>query len=290
MSAVATGDTASWVGNRIRQTRERSALSQGELARRLHKTQTAVSYWESGKRSPGLDVLLDLARIFDKDVAWFLPRTEARRSLQEALRATTQRLGLHGLAEDLERVVDTIRNHALPEPELEVDSDRPVEAAREMLAKAALAGPPVGVEALGRRCGVTTTRASLDAAIAGALIVLDDGAVIAINEPPPAGRGQFDISRELTQRFFVAHQLGHYLLGHCDHVYLHFNSTIENGDPPGYDWRHERDANDFAAELLMPATFVKIAAGEEEFVEPLAERFRVSPLAMAYRLINLGLR
>jgi transcriptional regulator with XRE-family HTH domain len=287
---VATPDTATWVGNRIRQTRERLGLSQGELARRLHKTQTAVSYWESGKRSPGLDALLDLARIFDKDVAYFLPRAETRQSLQAALRATAERLELHGLDDDLERIVDAARGTGPPQPELEIASDRPVEAAQELLAKAAVAGPPVDVEALARRCGVATIRAPFDAAVAGALIALGGGAVIAINEPPRPGGRRFDIEHRTTQRFFVGHQLGHHVLGHCDRVYLHFSSTAEHGDPPGYDWRHERDANDFAAELLMPAAFVKVAAREEEFVEPLAERFGVSPLAMAYRLISLGLR
>jgi len=287
---ASSADTATWVGSRIRQTRERLGLSQGELARRLDKTQTAVSYWESGKRSPSLEILLDLARIFDKDVAYFLPPTETRRSLQATLKATAERFELRGLDRDLARIVDAARSEPPPEGELTIVSDRPVDAAQELIAKAGVTEPPVDVEDLARRCRVAIVRGAFDPAVAGALVPLEHGALLAINEPPDSASRRFGTAQRITQRFFVAHQLGHRVLGHFDDVDVHFNSTVEHGDPPGFDWRFERDANDFAAELLMPAAFIKVATREEEFVEPLAERFEVSPLAMAYRLISLGLR
>lgn len=36
----------------VRQIRERLRLTQDELAERLGTTQTAISYWEAGKRTP----------------------------------------------------------------------------------------------------------------------------------------------------------------------------------------------------------------------------------------------
>jgi len=49
-------------GALIRQARERAVLSQEALAGRLGVTQTAVSYWEAGKRDPGV---AELERIAD---------------------------------------------------------------------------------------------------------------------------------------------------------------------------------------------------------------------------------
>ncbi|MGY3230093.1 Zn-dependent peptidase ImmA (M78 family) [Luteibacter sp. HA06] len=53
--------------------------------------------------------------------------------------------------------------------------------------------------------------------------------------------------------------------------------------------RMEREADQFAAELLMPADDVKqkIAAGETS-LSALAAQFGVSALAMKYRVQNLG--
>jgi Zn-dependent peptidase ImmA (M78 family) len=61
----------------------------------------------------------------------------------------------------------------------------------------------------------------------------------------------------------------------------------------------ERDANAFAAELLMPADLVmaslrrlwhqRPALRLDGAVDDLADEFDVSPQAMRYRLVNLGL-
>lgn len=40
------------VGNEVRKLREKLRLTQAELAQRLGVTQTCVSYWEAGIRSP----------------------------------------------------------------------------------------------------------------------------------------------------------------------------------------------------------------------------------------------
>lgn len=49
------------LGQRIRALRGTAGISQGALAEAVGVTQTAVSYWESGKRQPGLDDLRLLA-------------------------------------------------------------------------------------------------------------------------------------------------------------------------------------------------------------------------------------
>jgi Zn-dependent peptidase ImmA (M78 family) len=51
----------------------------------------------------------------------------------------------------------------------------------------------------------------------------------------------------------------------------------------------EREANVFAAELLMPQTEVRAAIAIGAGVSELAARFGVSDVALAWRLFNLGL-
>jgi Zn-dependent peptidase ImmA (M78 family) len=63
----------------------------------------------------------------------------------------------------------------------------------------------------------------------------------------------------------------------------------------GNDWQ-EIEANAFGAALLMPAELVreeikqrKLVLDDEDDLSTLAKQFHVSPAAMSYRLINLGL-
>ena len=57
----------------------------------------------------------------------------------------------------------------------------------------------------------------------------------------------------------------------------------------------EIEANRFAAELLMPETMLtddlrgkKLDIENDELIRELADRYRVSPQALTYRLVNLG--
>lgn len=88
------------------------------------------------------------------------------------------------------------------------------------------------------------------------------------------------------QRFTVAHELGHFVLGH---------GTSPRDYPTSFgagtsDWR-EREANQFAAEILMPAETVRnvVMRGYASTVNELASMFGVSTLAMGYRLDNIGM-
>lgn len=52
------------IGSPIRALREQLGWSQSDLAAKLGKTQTAISYWENGSREPGLDDVRALAAAF----------------------------------------------------------------------------------------------------------------------------------------------------------------------------------------------------------------------------------
>lgn len=87
----------------------------------------------------------------------------------------------------------------------------------------------------------------------------------------------------VRQRFTVAHELGHYALGHEDSP-RDAGNFYANKDPC------ERMANRFAAELIMPASVVQRHYNSGNVtVESLAQLFGVSKDAMGFRLINLGL-
>ncbi|SFU93664.1 ImmA/IrrE family metallo-endopeptidase [Pseudoduganella namucuonensis] len=89
----------------------------------------------------------------------------------------------------------------------------------------------------------------------------------------------------VRRRFTVAHELGHFILGHQD---------APRDYPDSFGSKNnslvERQANQFAAELLMPAKVVKAMAFTGlTSVEALAEAFAVSKVAMGHRLSNLSL-
>lgn len=90
----------------------------------------------------------------------------------------------------------------------------------------------------------------------------------------------------LRQNFSVAHELGHY--------FLHKKSFV---DEPEYFWRitpekqqEEAEANEFAANLLMPEDIFKKRWEEtKSSPEELSDEFLVSVSAIIYRAKNLKL-
>lgn len=61
------------VGGKLRALRRGRGWSQEDLAGRLDRTQTAVSYWEAGKRAVGWEDLLNICDVFDVPPSHFLP-------------------------------------------------------------------------------------------------------------------------------------------------------------------------------------------------------------------------
>jgi Zn-dependent peptidase ImmA (M78 family) len=83
------------------------------------------------------------------------------------------------------------------------------------------------------------------------------------------------------QRFTVAHEIGHLLLGHTsDSFILDFYSRNPE----------EIEANQFAAELLMPLPMLKedLSGGKKD-VKFIAERYNVSEEAVWWRLLDMKL-
>ena len=87
--------------------------------------------------------------------------------------------------------------------------------------------------------------------------------------------------------FTVAHELGHYFLheNKKTDVFLReqiLNLTEENRE-------NEKEANWFAASLLMPEKLIKKYYSMTKDIDVLSTLFGVSPTAVYFRLKNLGL-
>lgn len=87
------------------------------------------------------------------------------------------------------------------------------------------------------------------------------------------------------QRFSVAHELGHYLLGHKigdDEPFV--DESFDKPIP------HEKEANIFAAALLMPKKSVTDDANKNGIdIKRMSKLFQVSEQAMTIRLLELNL-
>jgi hypothetical protein len=96
------------------------------------------------------------------------------------------------------------------------------------------------------------------------------------------------------RRFTIAHEIGHWVLHRDDIADLVVTRTIEHVPRDAEQATtpekvREREANRFAAELLMPEDRVRAAvAAHGAGVVDQARLFEVSALSMAWRLFNLA--
>jgi Zn-dependent peptidase ImmA (M78 family) len=86
----------------------------------------------------------------------------------------------------------------------------------------------------------------------------------------------------LRQRFSLAHELGHIRLDHD----LILSDRIEE---EGINAEFEKEADEFASELLMPIDMFKRAFRSNPNLEVLADTFQVSTTAVSVRALKLHL-
>ncbi len=93
----------------------------------------------------------------------------------------------------------------------------------------------------------------------------------------------------VRKRFTIAHEIGHFLL-HKNQRFIddfRFGETFYRSHSE--DNQLEKEANYFAANLLMPESYVKKKWEELHNVTEMAKSFDVSEVSMTFRLKNLGL-
>ncbi len=76
--------TSAVLGSRIRQARKDAGLSQVRLAQLLNTTQSAISLYEAGQRSVGIDMLLNVARILNRPLHYFLSAVDVVLYVQDS--------------------------------------------------------------------------------------------------------------------------------------------------------------------------------------------------------------
>jgi Zn-dependent peptidase ImmA (M78 family) len=151
-----------------------------------------------------------------------------------------------------------------------------------------LIGPPVDVIALCKRLGFRYEEEALEQDTSGAAVVDGNTKIVLINLHHHGNR----------KRFTAAHEIGHLLLHKNLTLNLDRHSPVvlfrDGKSSKGYDWK-EKEANYFAAQLLMPEKLIlnrleKHDPGHltENDVEEIAAEFQVSTQAMCIRLSQLG--
>ncbi|MEK9183657.1 MAG: ImmA/IrrE family metallo-endopeptidase [Patescibacteria group bacterium] len=147
------------------------------------------------------------------------------------------------------------------------------EKIRGIMNKLDIKSPPVPIEKIADLFSIRVVPFSgFPDNISGTITKQKDVIFIGVNDKHSATR----------QRFTIAHELGHFLLNH------------EMGDQIIDDvfdrpTDKEREANNFAAELLKPKDFLKQDIGKKLKIPDLARRYNVSEQALSIRLLKTGL-
>nr|VFJ59202.1 MAG: protein of unknown function (DUF955) [Candidatus Kentron sp. FM]VFJ60306.1 MAG: protein of unknown function (DUF955) [Candidatus Kentron sp. FM]VFK12531.1 MAG: protein of unknown function (DUF955) [Candidatus Kentron sp. FM] len=158
---------------------------------------------------------------------------------------------------------------------------------------------PIDVETIAKKLEITIDTKHIDAGdqteIVGGIYFRDGAPIIHIN---PARN-----SYPPRKRFTIAHEIGHYILHSANSMREFTDDRTTMSRTESYWDTYEYEANNFAAELLMPTDAVfdacekkinvyKELTGEDKItadllIKILANQFVVSDKAMEYRLRRL---
>lgn len=165
--------------------------------------------------------------------------------------------------------------------------------ARKLLHKFKIDSVPVPVEDIAKGLGAKVVYSALDDCHCGMIYKRGNKVVIGVNSIHPESR----------QRFTIAHEIGHLIMHKEEiegnvHIDQAFSEKINRDGKSslGEDLK-EREANTFAAELLIPTDMLKketknksIDIEDGEFVTELAGKFQVSFQSMSIKLFDIFYR
>ena len=154
-----------------------------------------------------------------------------------------------------------------------------------LIASACYDSIPINVSKIARFLGVKIYDVELPEDISGVLDIRNEPIILINKEHRPH-----------RQRFSIAHELGHHQLHRLIGIHVDKKSYYRNKKSAiGLD-NIEIEANQFAAELLMPENQVQSELEKyedcidmnEDIVAEMASKFKVSATAMGFRIQNLG--
>lgn len=147
--------------------------------------------------------------------------------------------------------------------------------------------PPVPVEKIAEALGLRIQLEPFEGDISGCTVRQGEKAVVGVNSLHHPNR----------QRFTIAHEIGHFLLHKGEEIIVDrgFRINFRDDESGKAENPEEIEANIFAAELLMPRTFLRndlkdksVDIEDDALMYELAAKYRVSAQALSYRLLNLG--
>ena len=159
--------------------------------------------------------------------------------------------------------------------------------AEQLLLVNNLFNAPVDLDILAKKMKIRIKHEDLENDVSGFLVIKEGRSVIVLNKNHPPNR----------KRFTLAHEIGHYTLHkELDEIFLDSNLTyFRSKDYSNKDSNIEKEANCFAAELLMPKPIIakliednNINISDENDFSNLAKTLKVSERALAIRLMKLG--
>ena len=168
------------------------------------------------------------------------------------------------------------------------------DAAKELLESLEITSLPIPIEKIASKLKLSVMPYEFGSSVSGALFVKNGVATIGINPT----------ESKVRRRFTIAHELGHFLLHKNEQETLFIDKKVLFGhfrdeESSTGERKKEREANAFAAALLMPTNILKKEIDnifeddheltDEEAVKTLSNRFEVSQMAMSFRLSNLGI-
>lgn len=146
------------------------------------------------------------------------------------------------------------------------------------MANRSIGSAPCRVDDVAQMLGIKVVHEQMDDEVSGFLEKRGDIWVAGVNS----------YHHPVRQRFTIAHEIAHYVLHRRKQSeFRDYTFARRNDDRSDM----EREADQFAAQLLMPEGEVRAAVDKGlRNLNDLARHFDVSTLAMRYRLDNLGYR
>lgn len=159
--------------------------------------------------------------------------------------------------------------------------------AEKLLESIHIQNPPVSINDIVENNGLDIKFSDLGENVSGVLAIQNEKGSIGVNKN----------ESKVRQRFTLAHELGHYVLHSKKQNQLFIEDKMyRNEESSTGDLRREREANAFAAATLMPKELLKqeiekhqLDIAHEDSIKKLAQIFKVSEVAMTYRVTNLKL-
>jgi Zn-dependent peptidase ImmA (M78 family) len=171
-------------------------------------------------------------------------------------------------------------------------NDEPATRVQALLAQFGVRAAPVPVDKIAKGLGAQLRFSPLDDELSGMIYISEGTPIIGINALHHPNRQRFSLAHE------VAHLVLHRpLISGKVHVDKEFRVAVLNRDTTSAlgTEKIEIEANQFAAELLMPTAWFIAALESKAFdidnegpLDELAKKFRVSRQALEFRIRNLA--